>query len=154
MVSRFRVRPTSKRWFLKQSKWPCNMIPSMPRRNPRRLYIHLAATYSLSPSSVVWCDATRTWTGSAFSTNERCLKCNGHGFSVSCVKWPEAPGSPKLLLLLLLLPTAITCLINLGRLESSSLKFKCQGRLGQPEIQIHQGAHPGPKPNKQHAEFG
>jgi hypothetical protein len=29
------------------------MIRSMPRRNPRRLHIHLAFTYSVGPSSVV-----------------------------------------------------------------------------------------------------
>ena len=30
----------------------------------------------------------RTWTGSAFSHQWECLKCNGHRPSVSCVKWP------------------------------------------------------------------
>jgi hypothetical protein len=44
MVSWFCVRPTSKRWFL---------IHLMPYRNPCRLYIHLAFTYSVSPSIVV-----------------------------------------------------------------------------------------------------
>ena len=38
----------------KQSKWPWNMIHLMPCRNPCRLYIHLAFTYSVGPSSVVW----------------------------------------------------------------------------------------------------
>ena len=40
--------------FWKQSKWPWNMIHSMPCRNPCRLYIHLAFTYSIGPSNVVW----------------------------------------------------------------------------------------------------
>ena len=44
-----------------------NMIHLMPCRNPCRLYIHLAFTYSICPLSVVW---SQTWTGSAFSTNE------------------------------------------------------------------------------------
>ena len=30
------------------------MVHSMPCRNPCRLYIHLAFTYSIGPSSVVW----------------------------------------------------------------------------------------------------
>jgi hypothetical protein len=32
------------------------MIRLMPRGNPYRLYIHLAFTYSVSPSSVVGCE--------------------------------------------------------------------------------------------------
>ena len=32
------------------------MIPLMPCRNPWRLCIHLAFTYSISPSSIVWSD--------------------------------------------------------------------------------------------------
>jgi hypothetical protein len=55
--------------FWKQSEWPWNMIHSMPRRNPCRLYIHRAFTYplcwSLECSVKQW-----IWTGSAFSTNE------------------------------------------------------------------------------------
>jgi hypothetical protein len=34
------------------------------------------------------CSGKRTWTGSIISTNESALKCNGHGLSVSCLKWP------------------------------------------------------------------
>ena len=68
MVSRFRVGPISKRWFLKKSKWPWNMIHSMTCRSPSRLYIHLAFTYSLRWS--LKRSVKRTWTGSAFSTNE------------------------------------------------------------------------------------
>jgi hypothetical protein len=37
----------------KLSKWPWNMVHSMPCRNPFMHYIHLAFTYSVSPSSVV-----------------------------------------------------------------------------------------------------
>ena len=54
MVSRFCVRSTSKRWFWEQCKWPCNMIHWMPCRSPCRLYIHLAFTYPVGPSSIVW----------------------------------------------------------------------------------------------------
>ena len=57
----------------------------MPCRNSCRLShpprIHILR-WSLKCTSV-----KRNWTGSAFSTNE-CLKCKGHGLSVSCVKWP------------------------------------------------------------------
>ena len=68
--------------FWKSSKWPWNMIHSMLcRNNPCPLYIHLAFTYSISPSSIV--SVKRTRTGSAFSTNESARKCSGHGPSVS-----------------------------------------------------------------------
>ena len=53
--------------FWKHSKWPWNMIHSMPCRDPCRLYIHLAIhmlCWSLKRS------IKRTWTGSVFSTNE------------------------------------------------------------------------------------
>ena len=50
MVSYFYVRPTSKRWFLKIVQVTMKHVPC---RNPRRLYIHLAFTYSVGPSSVV-----------------------------------------------------------------------------------------------------
>jgi hypothetical protein len=35
-------------------KWEWNMICLMPCRNPCTLYIHLAFTYSVGPSSLVW----------------------------------------------------------------------------------------------------
>ena len=38
----------------KHSKWTWNMIHLMPCRNPCRLHVHLAFTYSSGPSSVVW----------------------------------------------------------------------------------------------------
>ena len=44
--------PNAKRWFLKMFK--VTMIHLMPRRNSCRLYIHLAFTCSIGPSSVVW----------------------------------------------------------------------------------------------------
>ena len=54
----------------------------MPCRNPCRLYIHLAFTYSIGPTSIV-CEASldrlrlfHQW---------ECLNYNGRGFSVSCV---------------------------------------------------------------------
>jgi hypothetical protein len=40
--------------FQKWSKWPWDMIHSMPCRNPCRLYIHLAFTYFVGASRVVW----------------------------------------------------------------------------------------------------
>jgi hypothetical protein len=54
-VSRFCVRPTSKSWFWKYSKWLRKIIHLMPCKNPCKLYIHLAFTYSIGPSSIVWC---------------------------------------------------------------------------------------------------
>ena len=44
------IRPTSKRWFLKIIQ----TIHSMPCRNPRGLYIHIAFTYFVGPLNVVW----------------------------------------------------------------------------------------------------
>ena len=46
--------PPPKGGFWKQSKWPCNMIHPIPRRNPRRIDIQLASTHSVGPSSTVW----------------------------------------------------------------------------------------------------
>ena len=40
--------------FWTQSKWPWNMIHSMPRRNPCRLYIHLAFHILRGSLNVVW----------------------------------------------------------------------------------------------------
>jgi hypothetical protein len=39
--------------FWTQSKWPCNMTHSMPRRNPHGLYIHLAHSHTPVGSSSV-----------------------------------------------------------------------------------------------------
>ena len=66
----------------------------MPRRNPCRLYIHLASTYSLRWSlkrtNLVW--RKRTWTtgSSAFFHQRECVKCviHGPGLSVLSVKRP------------------------------------------------------------------
>jgi hypothetical protein len=49
-------------------------IQSMPCRNPCRLYIHLASTYSISPSSVVWSKLDRLHLFHQW----KCFKCNGH----------------------------------------------------------------------------
>ena len=55
--------------FWKKSTWPCqNIIHLMPCQNPRRLYVHLVFTYSIYWSLKL--SVKRTWTGSAFSTNE------------------------------------------------------------------------------------
>ena len=71
--------------FWKQSRWPWNMIHSMPCRNPCRLYILLAFTCSVGPSSTMWSNEL----GSApLFAPLRVLGCNDHGLSVSCVKWP------------------------------------------------------------------
>ena len=57
----------------------------MPCRNPCRLYIHLAFTYSVGPSSIAW---SELGPAPPFFHQWECLKRNGHGLSVSCVKWP------------------------------------------------------------------
>jgi hypothetical protein len=67
MVSRFCVRPTSKRWFLKSVQVTTKHVPfdamveSMWTLHPS--YIHVLH-WSLKHS------VKQTWTGSAFSTNE------------------------------------------------------------------------------------
>jgi hypothetical protein len=54
MVSRFYVRPTSKKCsFVKIVQVTMKHDHLMPRRNPLGLYIHLAFTYSVDPSSIV-----------------------------------------------------------------------------------------------------
>jgi len=60
MVTSFCVRPTVEKWFWEYSKWPWNMIHLMPCRNPCRLYIHLASTYSVGPWSAVWSELRPT----------------------------------------------------------------------------------------------
>ena len=40
--------------FWKWSKWPWNMVHSMPCTNSYRLYIHRAFAYFVGPSSAVW----------------------------------------------------------------------------------------------------
>jgi hypothetical protein len=84
MVSQFCVRSTFKRWFLKGVQVTMTHIHSMPCRNPCRLYMHLAFTYSVGPSSVVWSEL-----GPAPPFHQwECSKCTGHELAVSCVKWP------------------------------------------------------------------
>ena len=61
------------------------MIHSMPCRSPCRLYIHHASTCFVSPSSVSEANLDRL---RLFHQRE-CLKYNGHGLLVSCVKWPS-----------------------------------------------------------------
>jgi hypothetical protein len=87
MVTWFCVRPTSRRWFWEYYKWPWNMIHLMPCRNPCRLYIHLASTYSVGPWSAVWSELRPTppfppvrFSWSAMVTGPD---------RVSCVKWPQ-----------------------------------------------------------------
>ena len=66
---------------------PWNMIHLMPCRIPCRLHINLVFTYllrwSLKRSGEAILDhrlrLLHQW---------ECSKCNGHGLSVSCVKWP------------------------------------------------------------------
>ena len=64
------------------SKWPWNMIHLMPWG------IHVDFTSILHSHTplVPEHSVKRTWTGSTFST--KWLKCDGHGLSVLCVKWP------------------------------------------------------------------
>ena len=75
MVTRICVRPTSKRWFLKIIQVIMKHDPFDPSRS------HVLR-WSLKHS------VKQTWTAPAFSTNESAWKSNGHGHSVSCVKWP------------------------------------------------------------------
>ena len=84
MVSWFCVGSTSKRWFLKIVQVTRNMIHRMPSMIPCRLYIHLAFTYSVGPSSVVWSELGRA---PPFPPM-RVLEVYGHGLSISYVKWP------------------------------------------------------------------
>ena len=56
------------------------MIHLMPCRNPCRLHIHHAFTYSVGPSSIVWVN----WDRLCLFHQWECWKCNGHGLSVLC----------------------------------------------------------------------
>ena len=66
--------------FWKQSKW--NFIHLKPYRTPCRLYMHLAFTYFVGSSGVVWSKLEPTQP----SHQWECLKCNGRMLWVSCVK--------------------------------------------------------------------
>ena len=70
MISRFCVKPTSKRWFSKNnpSDHETWSIQYHVRIHPCRLSIHLAFTYILRWS--LKRRVKQTWTGSAVSTNE------------------------------------------------------------------------------------
>ena len=71
----------------------------MPCRNPRRLYIHLASTYSIGPSSVVWSElglappfppmgVLEVWWSRALSlVCEVVKKCTGQEFSGNGAIW-------------------------------------------------------------------
>ena len=74
--------------FWKKSKWPRNMTHSMPCKNPCRPSIHLAFTYSLQWSLIKRkCEANLDQL--RLLHQQECSKCNnGHGLSVSYVKWP------------------------------------------------------------------
>jgi hypothetical protein len=66
------------------------MIHLMPCWNPCRLYMHLAFTYFIGPSSIV-CEANLDWLHQV-SHQWECLKCNGHGPPISCMwtlNWPS-----------------------------------------------------------------
>ena len=106
MVSQFCVRPTSKKWFWKESKCSWNMVRLMPCRNPCGLYNHLAFTLLVGPSSVVW---SELGPGSAFSTNESAWSALVTGpqsrvwsgpkliiqFIMVVVPWAQVPADPK-----------------------------------------------------------
>ena len=55
-----------------------------PWKKSWRLYVHFVFTYSMVPQA--WCEAKLDWL--RLSHQWECLKCHGHGPSVSCVKWP------------------------------------------------------------------
>ena len=62
----------------------------MPCRNPRRLYIHLA--FHLLRGSPK-CNVKRTWNRLCLFYQWECLKCDGHGPSVSYVKRIKSSGA-------------------------------------------------------------
>ena len=57
------------------------MIHLMACRNPCRIYIHLAFTYSVGPSSVVW---SEFGPAPLFSTNESAWSVMGRALSLMC----------------------------------------------------------------------
>ena len=84
MVSRSCVRPTSKRWFLNLVQVTMKYDQSMPRRNPCDFTSILHSHTSLVPQAQCGVKLSRLC---LFHQGE-CLKCDGHGLLVSCVKWP------------------------------------------------------------------
>ena len=79
--------------FWKWSKWPWNIICLMSCRNPCRLSIHLAFTYSIALVPQASCEADLDRL--CFSHYWECLKCNCHKLSVSCAKWPLGPSKSR-----------------------------------------------------------
>ena len=88
MVSRFGVRPTSKRWFLKNSPsdhetWCIGC----------HVGIHVEFTSILHSRTLLVpqakCEEADLDRLRRFLHQWECLKCTGHGLSVSCVKWPS-----------------------------------------------------------------
>jgi hypothetical protein len=68
------------------------MICLVSRRNPCRLYIHLAFTYTVGPQA--WCEA-RTWTGLAFSTKESAWSVTVTGSQSRVERGPKDPPQLK-----------------------------------------------------------
>jgi hypothetical protein len=83
-----RVRPTSKRWFLERVHMTMKHYPFLPCKNPHRLYLHLAFTYSGGPSSV---ERSELWTSSAFSTNDNAWSLMVTGFQFRV--WVKGPSN-------------------------------------------------------------
>ena len=95
MISQFRVSPTSKKWYLKTIQ----MTIKHDQFNfmyvySRRLYIHIAFTIYVGPStSMKW-----TWTSSAFSTNDSAWSVMVMGSHTHV--WNGPKGKPMLILYL------------------------------------------------------
>jgi hypothetical protein len=83
--SRYRVWPTSKRWFLKIVQMTMKHDPFNAMWNPHKLYIHLAFTYSVGPSSVV---GSELGPAPPFPPMRVLEVYQSRALSLSCVKWP------------------------------------------------------------------
>ena len=70
------VRPTSKTWFLKIIQATMKHDPFGATYESNRLYISILREVNLDRLHCLF----HQW---------ECLKFNGHGLSVSCVKWPS-----------------------------------------------------------------
>ena len=123
MVSQFCVRPISKMWFLKIVQVTMKMIHLMPCRDPCRLHNHLAFTSSLRWS--LKRSVKRTWTGSAFSTNESAWSVTVTGLQSRVWSGPEW----RFLLLLGLLRRRAAALVQRAGGSTWGLLNPAQGNI-------------------------
>ena len=92
----FSDRPTSKRRFLRIIQWSWNTIHLILHRNLCKLYIHLAFTYSVDPSSIVWSDLGPALSVTHFSMRSARSSMGTRGtlewhpwLVASLVRWPK-----------------------------------------------------------------